>query len=77
MTDEAKMEAFFKTLTTRLEEEIVKAGLSYYQLARNAGIARVTISNFLNGKRGLGLTVLLKICLALDVKPETLFKGVR
>lgn len=54
-------------LSTWLLENLERKGWTQSELARQAKVNQVTISNIINGNRGLGLDVAIKIADALSI----------
>lgn len=59
----------------RLKSLREEARLSQLDLALAAGVSQNMIAYIENGKRTPTLTTLLKLCTALNVSPEVLFKN--
>jgi transcriptional regulator with XRE-family HTH domain len=70
MTQNYSLEAIIMTmedLSRWLLEHLERKGWTQSELARRANINQVTISNIINGNRGLGLDVAIKIADALSI----------
>jgi len=59
----------------RLKSLREEARLSQMELALAAGVSQNMIAYIENGKRTPSLTTLLKLCNALNVNPEVLFRN--
>lgn len=53
----------------------LQKGITQAQLRSRTGISQANLSNIERGKRDLTVSTLIRICLALGVKPASLFKG--
>jgi len=62
------------TVGARLHLERIRRGVSQTELARKTGIAQANLSNIENGKQDITVSTLLQICLALDIKPSSVFE---
>lgn len=56
-------------------EELRQRGWSQSELSRRAGLARGTLSNIMNGERGVGENSINSIAHALGYPPETVFRA--
>jgi transcriptional regulator with XRE-family HTH domain len=63
------------TVGSRLQLERFRRGISQTELARRSGIAQANLSHIENGKQDITVSTLLQICLALDVKPSSVFEN--
>jgi transcriptional regulator with XRE-family HTH domain len=71
-----KFVTIYKTIGENLRDKRKEKNLSQQQLADLAGkIDRSKISDIENGKEDFLLSTLLKICTALDINIEQLFKS--
>lgn len=53
-----------------------EVGMTQGQLAKATGATEAKISNYVNGKRDMGMTTLLRICKALECGVDDLLEGV-
>ena len=53
----------------------LQKGITQAQLGSRAGISQANLSSIERGKRDLTVSTLVRICLALGVKPASLFEG--
>jgi len=53
----------------------LQRGITQAQLGSRTGISQANLSNIERGKRDLTVSTLVRICLALGVKPASLFEG--
>lgn len=60
-------------IISRLKEERIKANMSQIELSFAAGLSQNQVSSIESGRNIPNLVSLLKICRALDIKPEVLF----
>jgi transcriptional regulator with XRE-family HTH domain len=64
---------FMLTVGPRLQLERIRKKISQTELARRTGIAQANLSNIENGKQDITVSTFLQICLALDIKPASVF----
>ena len=57
----------------RIKEERLKANMSQIELSFNSGLSQNQINCIESGRNIPNLYTLIKICAALQIKPETLF----
>jgi len=71
-----KFVSIYKTVGKNLRDQRKEKNMSQQQLAHLAGkIDRSKISDIENGKEDFLFSTLLKICIALDINVEELFKN--
>lgn len=58
-----------------LLHELKEAGISQAELARRAGLSKGTVSNLINGTKGVGQDSLKAIARALRLSPEVVFRA--
>ena len=63
-----------KTIGLALKHRRHQLGLNQDQLSYNSGVERTYISGIENGRKNVSLSVFLRLCKALDVKPWDLLK---
>ena len=63
-------------LEARLRLAVMRCGIKQADLAEIAGVPQPSISNFVNGKRGLTLDSAGKLCMALGLVLESINRGV-
>ena len=66
-----KLEA---ALAHQIRVELVDRGMEQQDLAGKVGINRVTMSNYMTGKRSIPMPVFFKIAEALGVSPQVLMQ---
>ena len=73
-TNEAIMYSMENSLQEWVGDEMNARGWNRSELARRAHVSRGTISNILNGMRGIGVDVAEKLANAFDVPPSLVMK---
>jgi transcriptional regulator with XRE-family HTH domain len=73
--NDAKIEAQIQQVAQRLREERRKANVSQMELSFMAGLSQNQVNCIETGKRNPNLYTVLKICSALQITPEILFKA--
>ena len=63
--------------TVAIDQARILAGLSYQQLAAKARIDRMTLSDFLNGRRQPTLGTIHRVLRSLDLDPKDVFRFTR
>lgn len=63
-------EQFNAAVGRQLRAEIAAGGSSIAAMAREVGIARSGLDNYVTGKRSIPIPVLYGVCVALDVEPH-------
>lgn len=66
-----KLEA---ALAHQIKVELVDRGMEQQDLANKVGINRVTMSNYMTGKRSIPMPVFFKISEALSISPRVLME---
>lgn len=66
-----KLEA---ALAHQIKVELVDRGMEQQDLAGAVGINRVTMSNYMTGKRSIPMPVFIKIAEALGLSPQALMQ---
>jgi len=66
-----------REVSDRLRETRVNKGLSQHDLAQAASIDRKTVNRIERYHFAPNLDTLFRLCKALDVKPTSLFKGIK
>lgn len=66
-----KLEA---ALAHQIRVELVDRNMEQQDLANKVGINRVTMSNYMTGKRSIPMPVFFKIAEALSMTPQTLMQ---
>lgn len=64
-----------KTVAKRIKERREQLSATQHAVAQAAGIDRKTINRIENGHFSPNLDTFFRICIALDIKPETLVKS--
>lgn len=72
MTEE-KCKTQLEFVLSRIKEERIKANLSQIELSFSAGLSQNQINCIETGRNIPNLYTLIKICDALNIKPESLF----
>lgn len=65
------------TVRRRMYQLRIDKGLSQDNLAKAAGIDRKTVNRIENGHFSPSLDTFFRLCIALDVRPADLMKGIR
>lgn len=65
-------EAFNAALGRQIRAEIAASGHSIAGAARDLGIARSALDNYVNGKRGIPASIAYEVALLLGIDPHTL-----
>lgn len=68
-----EFETYIEKIELRIKELRLKAGLTQEKLAGIANIDYKFYQRIEYGKRNITLKTLIKICIALDVKPKEFF----
>lgn len=63
------------TVRSRMTVLREKSGLTQEQLAKAAGVDRKTVNRIENGHFSPSLDTFFRLCVALDVRPADLMKG--
>ena len=63
-------EQFNAAVGRQLRAEIAAGGSSIAAMAREIGIARSGLDNYVTGKRSIPVPILFSVCVALDVEPH-------
>ena len=66
---------FLKLVSERFKKLLAEKNLSSYQFINISGLSNGRVSDLLHGRSNITLWTLLKICDALDIKPEEFFKN--
>jgi putative transcriptional regulator len=61
----------------KLREARIKRQMSQHELAERCGIDRKTVNRIENEHFSPNLNTLLRLCMAMSIKPQDLFRGVR
>jgi transcriptional regulator with XRE-family HTH domain len=64
-----------KKIGNRIKEARNSKGLSQEEVAFRADMDRAYLSEIESGLKNLSVSVLLKICKAIEIKPEDIIKG--
>lgn len=64
------------TVRRRMRQLRMDAGISQDNLAKAAGIDRKTVNRIENGHFSPNLDTFFRLCIALDVRPADLMKGI-
>jgi len=64
------------TVCRRIHQLRIDKGLSQDNLAKAAGIDRKTVNRIENGHFSPSLDTFFRLCIALDVRPADLMKGI-
>lgn len=64
------------TVRRRMYQLRIEKGLSQDNLAKAAGIDRKTVNRIENGHFSPSLDTFFRLCIALDVRPVDLMKGI-
>lgn len=64
------------TVRRRMNQLRIDKGLSQDNLAKAAGIDRKTVNRIENGHFSPSLDTFFRLCIALDVRPADLMKGI-
>jgi DNA-binding XRE family transcriptional regulator len=64
------------TVRSRMKQLRIDAGISQDDLAKAAGIDRKTVNRIENGHFSPNLDTFFRLCIALDVRPADLMKGI-
>lgn len=64
-----------KKIGKRIKEARTSKGLSQEEVAFRAEMDRAYLSEIESGLKNLSVSVLLKICKAIDIQPEDIVKG--
>ncbi len=65
------------TVRRRMFQLRIDKGLSQDSLAKAAGIDRKTVNRIENGHFSPSLDTFFRLCIALDVRPADIMKGIR
>ena len=65
-----------RTVRRRMYQLRIDKGLSQDNLAKAAGIDRKTVNRIENGHFSPSLDTFFRLCIALDVRPTDLMKGI-
>lgn len=72
MEDKAK--AMSQAVAAELRAQRSRAQKTVEQLAKDSGMAKSTLLNYLNGKREIPISAFLTICEVLNVSPRLIFE---
>lgn len=64
------------TVRRRMKQLRMDAGISQDNLAKAAGIDRKTVNRIENGHFSPNLDTFFRLCVALDVRPSDIMKGI-
>lgn len=64
------------TVRRRMRQLRMDAGISQDNLAKAAGIDRKTVNRIENGHFSPNLDTFFRLCVALDVRPSDIMKGI-
>lgn len=73
--DTKKQDQFLKALSKRISDTRKAKGLTQEKFAELTELDRVAIANIETGRRRPTVTTVYKLCLAMNVKLQDLFKG--
>lgn len=65
-------EDFNAAVGRQLRGEIAAAGSSIAAMAREVGIARSALDNYVTGKRAIPIPVVYAVCVVLDIAPHVI-----
>lgn len=65
------------TVRSRMTQLRIDAGLSQEALAKAAGIDRKTVNRIENGHFSPNLDTFFRLCVALNVRPSEIMKGLK
>jgi DNA-binding XRE family transcriptional regulator len=64
------------TVRRRMKMKRIDSGISQEALAKAAGIDRKTVNRIENGHFSPNLDTFFRLCVALDVRPSDIMKGI-